>query len=301
MLNKKSVLITGVNSLLGKYCAEQLSKNYQVWGTYHKQFPNLAALRIARHHLIRLNVANQEQVTNLIYKLKPNYIVHLAARSNIEDCEKFPKEANLINVISTKHILKAIKNTPIHLVFSSSNAIFDGKNPPYQENDQPQPLNIYAKTKWLAERLIQSQAKYFTILRFASIFGWPPKGARDNDVTYYLNKLRQTVPLYLVNDRFYNPVFALRAAIAIDKVIKKKQYGIFHIAGQDRITRFTFIQTLVRAFNLNQKPTLIPVASNFFPHLVNRPKDSTLTTAKMESVLSLKAYPLLGELRLLKK
>lgn len=291
-MTKKRVLITGVVSLLGRYLIKVLKKNYALFGTTH----NHQSYLLPQDHLFSLNITDSSEVEHLVSKIKPHVVIHLAALSNIDYCEKHPQEVYRVNVGGTSNMVGALKKSSTQLIVCSSNAIFSGHSPPYTETDDPQPLNVYGRTKKAATLLASKLHPLTTVIRFTSMFGWSPPGTRDNDVTFYLKKLEQEYKLYLVNDRIFNPVYALRAAQALRHIIKGKHIGIFHIAGKDKITRYTFVKKIKQVFAPHAQAQLIPVSSAYFPDLAPRPPDATLATTKMEKILRLKPKLLHQEL-----
>lgn len=295
-MSRKKILITGIVSLLGKYLAQILHQQFTTIGTTHKIQTGQPLFKI-----LSVDITNQNTVKRVINLVEPDVVIHLAALSNIDYCERHPKEAYRVNVMGTQNIVRALAGSKTHLVFVSSSMIFDGQQSTYSETDTSNPLNTYGKTKVAAENIIRNSSLAFTIVRCCTFFGWPPSHVRDNDVTYYLKHLAKTAPLYLVNDRYFNPVYTHRVAVAVKKIIDKGHCGIFHIAGKDKITRFTFVQTLIKAFQITKHPQVIPVSSRFFPYLASRPVNTTLSTTKMQNILGLKPHALLDELRLVSR
>lgn len=283
-MHKPRVLIIGCVSLLGKYLVETLAPDIELILTFHRTLPNHYFDRF-RSRFVHLDTTDKTQVEKLVKRIYPQFLIHLASVSNIDFCEHHPRLAHKINVGGTVNICRSLTGSPIHLIFTSSNAVFDGSNAPYQESHLPRPLNVYGQTKYKSERVVLKGNFPHTIVRLSTIFGWQPKGARINDVTFYLKKLGQKHPLKLVTDRYFNPVYALRAARAIKTIILQKHVGTFHVAGKSRVNRFQFVKSIKTAFAVTKHPPLISVLNDFFPNLAPRPYDSTLTTTKMEQVL----------------
>lgn len=285
LVTQRTILITGVVSLLGAAAARVLSSNHRVIGTFHRSAPP-ADLATQLTETIPLDITQANEVKQLVNKIAPDVILHLAAISDIDYCETHRNEAHRLNVVGTKHIAAAAEQAHAHLIFLSSSMVFSGTSAPYDEAALPEPVNMYGRTKYEAEQLITKKLKKFTIVRSASLFGWEPEPARTNDLTFYLPLLKQNKPLHLVNDRFFNPLSAITAAQAIRKIIEEEKFGIYHIGGFDRVSRYTLMQKIAGAFKI--KPiNLTPVPSSFFPNLAPRPVDSTLTTEKMKAELGI--------------
>lgn len=296
---KKNVLITGAVSLYGKSIIEILKRDYNLILIYHLIKPDYKLTNGTKY--FQLDITQPKKVNEVIDISSPDIIIHLVGLSNIDYCEKNPRLAYQVNVSGTANIMSSIKNKKTHLIFISSNAIFDGTSPPYKETDKPNPLNIYGKTKLAAEAIILKKNILTTIIRCTTIFGWPPIGARENDLSFYLKQLKKNQPLYLVNDLFFNPVSAFRASEAVKAIIVKKSRGIFHVAGKDRISRYTFVESIINAFQIKRHPPLIPVTHDFFPQLAPRPVNACLAINKMQQLINVFPLSLLSELKLLKK
>ena len=289
----KKILITGITSLLGSTLT-RVFDSHTVTGTFHTSVP---PADLALQAGVSLDITNPQMVTALVKKIAPDVIVHLAAVSNIEYCQTHPQEAQSINVQGTESVVAAAQQTNAHLVFLSSSMVFSGASAPFEEMAKPHPVNVYGQTKHEAELIVQ-KLKSSTVIRAASLLGWQPETARTNDLTYYLPLLKENKPLHLVNDRFFNPLSALTAARAIQKIIEQEKFGVYHLAGCNRVTRFTLVKTIAEVFKI-QQVNLIPIPSSYFPGLTPRPIDSTLATEKMKAELGVTPPELKSELNLL--
>jgi dTDP-4-dehydrorhamnose reductase len=274
-MTRQKVLITGAVSILGKYISSQIFKDYDLILGY-LQNPISVDMEKMATAKVSLNVENKEEIEKIFIKYRPNFVIHLAAVSNIDYCQTHPNIAYRINVIGTKNIVDCSKKISAHLLFASSNAIFSGNHPPYSETDTPAPVNVYGKTKFEAEKLIQKAQIFYTILRLTTALGWPPTGARNNDITHYLKQLKTAQKLYLVNDRYFNPISAAYASQVFKSSIEKNICGIFHVGGDDVVSRFTLVKSIADAFKLKPKATIVGVNSSFFPLLAPRPINATL-------------------------
>ncbi len=297
-MKKKRILITGAVSQLGKYLIKKLAGNYILTGTYHKNLPDYKLKKFGCQFQF-LDITSSQQIFYTVNKIKPEIIIHLAAVSNIDICENSPQIAHKINIEGTQTLITQCQDIKPHIIFLSSNAVFDGFNPPYSENSRPHPLNIYGEAKLAGEKILFQSRFPVTIIRSTTMFGWPPENCRDNDVSFYLTLLKQSKPIYLVNDRFFNPVYALHVAELIKECIKNNRIGIYHIGGNDTISRYTFVKKIIKVFKINKHPLLIPVSSDYFPSLAIRPLDATLDIKKIKA-LNIKPKPLIEELCILK-
>lgn len=297
---KRRILITGGVSLLGKYLAEVLSEKNTVFITVHKT-PLDYFLKKLSSASFSTDLTNLALVEKLIQEIKPDTVIHLAALSQIDYCEKHPRSAYRVNVTATRNLCRVLAHTNSQFVFASSNAVFDGRGQFYKETDKTNPINVYGKTKAEAEKIVIGTPVLSTIVRCSTFFGWQPMGVRENDVTYYLKKFSDPTSIYLVNDIFFTPIYAARAANAIQRVVQRRYAGIFHIAGSVQVTRYSFVSLIKNVFFKKLPIKLIPVKSNYFPHLAPRPKFGCLDITKMKQILKITPLTLTAELTRMKK
>ncbi|RJR29783.1 SDR family oxidoreductase [Candidatus Microgenomates bacterium] len=295
MNEKRKVLITGSVSLLGKYIIHELFKKYDIYALIHKtKLPDDLENKVTQS--IKIPITNRNKLMQTVKSISPEIIIHLAASSNIDFCEKHPYQVRRINVIGTKNILDAISENT-YLIFLSTNAIFSGKNPPYKETDHTDPLTVYGQQKYEAEKFVLKHGNSL-VLRCPTIFGWPPPQARTNDLPYYLDKLKNNKVIHAVNDRFFNPIFAQTVAEVIALSLAKKTTGILHVAGKETVSRYALIKKIINVFNVKNPAKLIAVPNDFFKDLAPRPCDATLNTDRLTKELKYKVRSLTEELHL---
>ncbi len=161
----KKVLFTGATGLLGKYFFDSPHKGFELFGTFNKN------KKIKKKNFHSLNVSNRGEVFDLVKNIKPNYIVHAAALGNVDYCETHKDEAESINVQGTRNMAEAASEVEAMILFTSSNAVFNGENPPYSETAKPSPLDYYGKTKVLGEKIVRESGASYAILRLMTMYG----------------------------------------------------------------------------------------------------------------------------------
>lgn len=289
------VLITGSSSLLGYGLIKKVPLGFQIFLTHHKN-----PLRFGNLKSFPLEITNKKETNKLISKLKPGVIIHAAAISDVDWCQKNQEEAWQINVSGTENVARASDKIGSKLVFISSNAVFDGKKPPYNEKSKTNSINFYGYTKIEGEKILTNLLSPYLIVRLITMFGWQPKGARENPVTWELNQLSAGKTLYMVNDRFLTPLYNISAATAIWKLIQNKKTGIYHVAGADRVSRYNWAKLTAEIFGFDSN-RIIPVKSDFFKSLTERPWDTSFETKKLQEELRVKPLSLKAGLILMKK
>lgn len=218
-----------------------------------------------------LDVTDSERVLNVITDLKPDVVIHCAAFTNVDQCELEPDKAYLVNTIGTWAIASACAKIDALLVYISTDYVFDGrKNSPYIEIDEPNPLNIYGKSKLGGEKMVTSLLRRFFIVRTAALYGSKGK----NFVTTILNKAKEGKPLGVVADQIVSPTYTYDLARAIHSLLASPFYGIYHIVNQGEVSWYDFAKEILRLSGIDTQ--INPISSSEWPSPAKRPPYSAL-------------------------
>jgi len=164
----------------------------------------------------------------------------------------------------------------------STDFIFDGisKEGNYNENDTPNPLSFYAKTKYNTEQAIITSEIEYLICRTAVLYGWNKD--KHNFITWIINKLQKNEPIQIVTDQFNSPTFVKNLAEIILKLIEKDANGIYHTAGDCALNRYEMAIKCAEVFNLRNE--LISQIESFKQKAI-RPKNAGLDISKLKRLL----------------
>jgi dTDP-4-dehydrorhamnose reductase len=273
-LNGSKVLVTGGSGLLGSKLVKTLSGRCKVYPTH-----NLNRFSSKDCCTVRLDVRNKDDVKGMINKISPDLIIHSAALINLDYCEKNREEAWKVNVEGTRNIVEASRGTGSRLVYISTDYVFDGMRGMYREDDLPNPINYYAKTKYEGEKVVQGLDDYL-IARTSVLYGYHP---RPNFVIWVVNELKQRHKIDIVKDQFNSPTLADDLAEMIIKLVEEDRAGIFHTAGSERISRYDFARKITAVFGLDTG-LLNPVTSDELNWVARRPLDSSLDVSKISGL-----------------
>jgi dTDP-4-dehydrorhamnose reductase len=153
-------------------------------------------------------------------------LIHLAAMTNVDSCEEQPEVALAINGQATGILARAAGEQRIPMIYVSTDYVFDGRKPtPYAEADEPNPINVYGRSKLKGERHV---AEYDAnlIVRTSWVFG---RGR--NFVRSILNAAGRGEPLTVVDDQTGRPTSAKDLAAAIVFALRSEQRGLLHVSG----------------------------------------------------------------------
>lgn len=280
----KTLFLTGGTSLLGKALIEQIPLDWKIILAEHKNrdiFPPQKNVTT-----VSLDVTDPNQVSTLISHHKPQIIIHAAALSNVDYCQTHLKQTWLVNVDGTQNVVNVCEKLKIPLIFISTNAVFNGVNPPsggYSEDDKPNPINLYGKSKYEGEKIVQNSKIPWKIVRLITMYGWPPPGARQNPVTWVLAKLQKAEKLKIVNDVHLNPLYNHDAAQALWVIIQNgRAKNIYHVAGSEVVNRYQWAIETVKIFGYD--PSFVsPVPSSIFDKkIAPRPPQTIYSIEKIK-------------------
>lgn len=290
----KTVLFTGATGLLGRYFFKSPRAAYKSIGTYNTN------LSLIKKKLFKLDITDKKNVFSFFEKNNPNVVVHAASIGNVDYCETHKEEAYDVNVLGTQNVLDACRKIGAKIIFTSSNAVYDGEKPPYSENSPINPLEVYGKTKAEAEELIRKSGVPFVILRLMTMYGWKELGGRSNPAVWVIEELRNKRKINVVSDIYNNHLYAGQAADILWKVIEgEKKDESYNVSGGECASRFEFALKVADIFNLDTS-LIQPVTSDFFKSIAKRPKNTCFNTAKIERDLKIRPLSIKSGLMLMK-
>ena len=232
-----------------------------------------------------LDLLDSAAVARAFNEQNPAAIIHCAAMSKSPDCQANPPLARKINVETTARLAELAADIPFF--FFSSDLVFNGRKGNYVETDEVEPLSVYAKTKIAAEQIVLTNPRH-TVIRTSLNGGTSPSRDRGfNEQMRSAWQAGQTLNLFV--DEYRCPIPAIATARATWELLEKKQTGLFHIAGAERLSRVQIGEALAARW-----PELDPkfrAGSLQDYHGAPRSPDTSLNSAKAQAQLS---FPLPG-------
>jgi len=278
---KKKILVIGGSSLLG-YKLLSNTNNFELYASYNKNLINLKNIET-----LKIDITNEKNCEKIL-NLKPDIIINTAAITNVDYCEKFKKNAFDVNVTGTKNIAKIAEKLGSKLIHISTDAVFSGNKKFYAEEDRPNPISVYGKTKLESEKII-SKVTDSIILRPSVIFGWIPfeyiKTKDESRKTmnfglWVLDQLYKNNKMSIVNDQINTPTLADNLAENILKIIKKDLTGIFHLSGLSCISRLDFSKKIAKTFGYSNN-LISSISSEKLKQIAPRTLESCLKCDKI--------------------
>jgi dTDP-4-dehydrorhamnose reductase len=275
---KESVLITGGAGLLGLNWALSARSSRCVTLGLHSRRVALAGVN---SRLLEL-----ESVNNLardIEEIGPSVVVHAVALTNVEECECDRSLAQHVNVDLAVNVARACVKVGVPLIHISTDHLFSGEDSFVDEVCEPAPKNTYARTKADAERKVLELHPQSLIIR-TNFYGWGP-AYRQSFSDAIINSLREGREISLFGDVFYTPVLAESLVKTAHELLDTKASGIYHIVGDDRISKLEFGYRVAEEFGLD-KSLIKPGSIADCPALAQRPRDMSLSNRKARDRLN---------------
>jgi dTDP-4-dehydrorhamnose reductase len=279
------ILVVGSNGLLGQKVAEQLVRgfNYHVTLTSIETAP---VRELAAAPYLQADITNRKSVKDLVGTVNPDVIINCAAMTNVDACETEREIAWKINVGGVEHLIEAARKKPATIVHVSSDYVFDGKNGPYSEDDRPEPLSYYGKSKLAGENALRTSGLPYFVARTMVLYG-QAEGVKANFALWLVNSLKDGQTVRIVDDQIGNPTLVDDLAFGLIRAVEMQRTGIYNIAGRDIVSRFDFAVALAKAFGLDAS-LIQPIKTSQLNQPAARPLRSGLITLKAEVDLGLK-------------
>ncbi|MEK6938087.1 MAG: SDR family oxidoreductase [Nanoarchaeota archaeon] len=272
----KTILITGASGLLGynlinDFLKHQRFYNYKIYGTYFNN-PIYSEKCIG----LKLDLRNGSDVKKIIEEVKPEVIIHCAAMTDVDRCEKERDECYNTNVTSTINLCN-YKPHKAKLIYISTDAVYEGKTGNYSENSETQPVNYYGRTKLEAEKIVM-QLENYTILR-VNIFGTSP-AKKLSLAEWFIKKLRNKEKLNGFSDIYFNPILVNNLSEIIIETIERDIIGLYNVGSPNTMSKYDFGLKIAEIFNFD-KDLINKSLSKDINFIAERPKNSTMNISKV--------------------
>jgi dTDP-4-dehydrorhamnose reductase len=267
------ILVTGGSGMLGSALYPALlAKNHEVLVT---------DLAPSQQEIEYLDVRDFGKVKEIVAKVKPNMVMHLAAETDVDKCELEPDIAFLTNTIGTQNVALVCQKQQIKMVYISTLGVFFGdKQDPYTEFDTPNPINTYGKSKLQGEYIVQNLLKEYYIVRA----GWMVGGGPKKDKKFVGKMIRQVsegCKLKAVNDKLGSPTYTVDFSTCLSNLIDTDYYGLYHCTNKGVCSRFDVAKKIVELLGMSSV-TVEPVSSAHFPLPATRARSEMSRNYKLE-------------------
>ncbi|HYR89103.1 MAG TPA: dTDP-4-dehydrorhamnose reductase [Terriglobia bacterium] len=229
----------------------------------------------------KLDICDPVAVMRIIDEVHPDYVLHLAAATDVDRCEQEPDWAYHVNSIGTQNLALACQAQSIPLIYISSAAVFSGdKSEPYTEFDLTTPSNVYGNSKLAGEQIVSTLLQRFYIVRAGWMVGG---GERDKK---FLGKILRLIldgrkELKVVDDKVGSPTYAKDLLQGIRSLMETGYYGLYHMVNSGPASRYE-IALFLRDVLDKQDVIIQPVSSAFFPLPAPRGRSEAVRNLKLQ-------------------
>ena len=282
----KKIYMAGSGGMLGEAFYHNFKKEY---------FLKCTDIDVNANWLSFLDFRNFQSYQNDVENFSPDYLFHIGAFTDLEFCEKNIEDAYLTNTLSVENAVIIANDLNIPILYISTAGIFDGNKNLYDDWDDPNPLGVYARSKYMGERYVIENAKKYLICRAGWMMGGGPKKDKK-----FIHKLMKQIKegkkeLNVVNDRDGTPTYTHDFAITVKGLLEKKYWGLYNCVCGGQTSRYEVAVELLKILQLSKTIKINKVSSNFYKdvYFAERPKSERLETKK----LNLRKINLMGNWR----
>lgn len=276
-MTRPSILITGGTGLLGLHWAAACRDTHAVSVSLHKRRTALSGTT-ARS----LDLADPHALDVALTEGRISCVIHAAGLTSVESCEQNPDAAHYYNVTIAANVAAATARTGAALIHVSTDHLFDGRADLYDEDSQVSPVNVYGRSKALAEEAVLRAQPGALILR-TNFYGWGPS-YRPSFSDWILASLRQDRPLRLFTDMRYTPTHITPLIAAAMELSAKGTAGIVNVVGDEALSKYCFGLRLAECFGLSTCK-IEPAQLADQTDLVRRPLSMALSTLRLQTLL----------------
>lgn len=294
---KKTLLVTGSNGLLGQKIINQLKSRKDIELVATSKGENRRLEKDFIYH--SLDITSREEVEAIMNKYTPDVVINTAAMTNVDACEDDKENCWDINVNAVEYLLEFSKVHNSHLIHLSTDFVFDGKNGPYIETDEPNPLSYYAESKWASEQLLNnSEYKNTAIARTIIVFGNGDNLSRGNLIVWAKGALEKQAPINVVDDQFRAPTFADDLAAGCILIADKQAKGVFHLSGPETMSILEIVERVAKFYQLSTS-CVTPIKTSTLNQTAARPPYTGFVIDKAKNELGYNPMSLEKSLELL--
>jgi dTDP-4-dehydrorhamnose reductase len=271
---KRKIYIAGCGGMLGEAFYTQFKDEYEIKCTDKD---------VNESWLNYLDFRDLDAYRKDVKTFDPDYLFHLGAYTDLEYCEQHVDDTYNTNTLSVENAVYIANELDIPLLYISTAGIFDGRKELYDDWDIPNPLGIYARSKYMGERYVCENAKRFLICRA----GWMMGSGPEKDKKFIQKIMKQLkdgkTELFIVNDKDGTPTYTQDFAKTVKNLIQKGYWGLYNCVCGGQTSRLEVTEELLKILGLTGKIKINIVTSEHFKdiYFAERPPCERLENKKL--------------------
>jgi len=271
----EKILVIGSGFLGNTIVKDGVTQNLDIIGTHVKREP-------------LVDIRDKNSVEKILDRLNPEVLINCAAFTNVDEIQRNPQLGSDVNFRGVQNIVKSCSKRRISLIQISTDSVFDGEKGNYSEEDIPNPVNEYAKSKLHAEKAIEAYLEKSTIIR-TNLYGHNKEGKFL--FNWILDNLKKNITIHGFDDVCFNPLEVSNLSEMIIEIAQKDIRGVLHLASNKILSKYQFARSVAK--RLDFPVSLIKKSSikesNLF---AKRPLNTSLSNLKMKKLLKTKPIEL---------
>lgn len=274
-MNKQKIYIAGCGGMLGEAFFTQFKNDYEIKCTDKD---------VNADWLSYLDFRDAEAYKKDVLDFNPDYLFHLGAYTDLEFCEQNVDDTYMTNTLSVENAVYIANELDIPLLYISTAGIFDGKKELYDDWDLPNPLGVYARSKYMGERYVVENARRFVVCRA----GWMMGSGPSKDKKFIQKLMKQLKEgkkeLFIVNDKDGTPTYTHDFAKTVKELINKEYWGLYNCVCGGQTSRLEVAQELLKILEMEDEVKINVVTSEYFKdvYFAERPASERLVTKKLD-------------------
>jgi dTDP-4-dehydrorhamnose reductase len=237
-----ALLVTGASGLLGSYLVRAIEDaGLDAWFAGRSMVPDAP-------RWLSCDLTEADAVAELWERCAPRVIIHAAALTNVDLCERDPQLADAVNRKSTALLAEHVARADARLVLISTDSVFDGRRGGYSEEDTPEPVNVYAQTKLAAEQAAAGAADHLVVR--TNFFGRSNRG--HGLAEWILRELQSQQEITGFTDVVFSPLYCGTVAEYVLSLAFGDTRGVLHVGAQDAVSKLAFAELVAQAFGYDR-------------------------------------------------
>ena len=272
---KKKIYVAGCGGMLGEAFYTQFKDDYEIKCTDKDvNAPWLSFLDFRDFNAYKKDVL----------EFRPDYLFHLGAYTDLEFCEQNADDTYKTNTLAVENAVYLANQLDIPLLYISTAGIFDGKKELYDDWDQPNPLGVYARSKYMGERFVVENARRFLVCRA----GWMMGAGPSKDKKFIQKLMKQLKDgkkeLFIVDDKDGTPTYTHDFAKNVKALIREEYWGLYNMVCGGQTSRLEVAAELLKLMGLENEVKITSVHSDYFKqtYFAERPPCERLVNKKLE-------------------
>jgi len=270
----KKIFIAGGGGMLGEAFYQKFKNEYEILITDKD---------VNEDWITHLDFRNYDDYLSSVVKFSPNYLFHLGAYTDLEFCEKNSDDTYNTNTISVEYAVNIANDLNIPILYISTAGIFDGEKDLYDDWDSPNPLGVYARSKYMGEKYVVENAKRYLVCRAGWMMGGGPKKDKKF-IQKIINQIKNNKKeLFIVNDKDGTPTYTHDFALNVKLLIEKEMWGLYNMVCGGETSRMEVAEEILKIYNLEDEIKLTSVSSDYFKdiYFAERPISERLINKKL--------------------